>query len=314
MFGNDCSVFVRNPLGNRPFRAGRLAATALACLLTAAASAQAQPAAPAGPPVKLPAPVQVDLDTGTAGDPMPMALGATYYASPFEEGAIPVILLHMYKGSSADYSALALLLQKEHGCAVLVPDLRGHGGSTKFQSGQPLSTLQAAQKTQLENMFQYDAEACRIFLQSKKNVNIEKLCVVGAEMGAVVAMNYAARDWSWPPLGGKKQGQYVKALVLISPDMTFKSLSAKQAMNNSTVRSGLSILMIVSSAKGGDGAKRLDKIFAQSHPVPADPKNRDYFFKKVNTTLKGTDMLGKQLNVEKYIGQFIELRLNAKKP
>jgi hypothetical protein len=48
--------------------------------------------------------------------------------------------------------------------------------------------------------------------------------------------------------------------------------------------------------------------------VPADPKNRDYFFKKVNTTLKGTDMLGKQLNVEKYIGQFIELRLNAKKP
>jgi hypothetical protein len=48
--------------------------------------------------------------------------------------------------------------------------------------------------------------------------------------------------------------------------------------------------------------------------VPPNTRDRDYFFKRVDTSLKGTDMLGKQLNVEKYIGQFIELRLNAKKP
>jgi pimeloyl-ACP methyl ester carboxylesterase len=292
-----------------------LAPAAIVCLVSAVLSAPAwaQPAPPAAAAGKPPAPVQVSLDTGTAGDPMPIELKATYYPSPLEEDAIPVVLLHMYKGSSADYGALAPVLQ-DQGYAVLVPDLRGHGGSTKFQSGGQLSVNQAAAKDQLQNMFQYDTEACRIFLQSKKNVNIEKLCVVGAEMGAVVALNYAARDWSWPDLGNKKQGKYVKALVLISPDMNFKSLSAKQAMATPVVRSKLSILMIASNAKG-DGAKRLDKIFAQTqnHPVPAKPQDRDYFFVKIDTSLRGTDMLGKQLKVESSIAKFIDLRLNAKK-
>ncbi len=86
----------------------------------------------------------------------------------------------------------------------MVPDLRGHGGSTKFQNGGQLTVLQAAGKDQLQNMFQYDVEACRIFLQSKKNVNIDKLCVVGAEMGAVVALNYAALGLALAPVGRQK--------------------------------------------------------------------------------------------------------------
>jgi pimeloyl-ACP methyl ester carboxylesterase len=313
MSGIRSSVFVRSSLGKRLSWATRLAAATLGCLLplTLVASANAQPAAPAAAPSKPAAPVVVALDTGAAGDPAPIALQAIYYASNLEENAIPVVLLHMYKGSSADYGVLAAELQKV-GHAVLVPDLRGHGASNKFQSGAPMDPVKAAQPVQLTNMFQYDAEACRIFLQSKKNINIEKLCVVGAEMGAAVALNYAAWDWHWPDLGGKKQGQYVKALVLISPDMSFKSLSVKQAINVPVVRGGLSILMIVGTTRG-DGAKRLDKIFTQNHPVPAAPQNKDYFFKKVNTTLKGTDMLGKQLNIETYITQFIDLRLVDKK-
>jgi hypothetical protein len=70
--------------------------------------------------------------------------------------------------------------------------------------------------------------------------------------------------------------------------------------------------MIGSNAKG-DGARRLDKIFAQNHPVPAKPQDRDYFNVKIDTSLKGTDMLGKQLKVESSIARFIDLRLNAKK-
>ncbi len=61
--------------------------------------------------------------------------------------------------------------------------------------------------------------------------------------------------------------------------------------------------MIVSNSKGDSGAKRLDKIFAQNHPTPAKPQDQDYFFVKVNTSLKGTEMLGKQLKVESAIAR-----------
>ena len=231
MSGNHSSVFVRNTLGDQLLWTGRLARVAWACLLATAVSAPAwaQPAPPAAPAGKLPAPVQVRA--GYQHRRRPGADGFESHLLPQRSGRgrdSGDSAAHV-QGQQRRLTALIPPLQ-EQGYAVIVPDLRGHGGSTKFQNGGQLTVLQAAGKDQLQSMFQYDVEACRIFLQSKKNVNVDKLCVVGAEMGAVLALNYAAWDWHWPPLGGKKQGQHVKALALISPDMNFKSLSAKQAM------------------------------------------------------------------------------------
>ncbi len=63
-------------------------------------------------------------------------------------------------------------------------------------------------------MIDQDLEACKSFLMDKNNageLNINKLCVVGVEMGAVVAVDWAAWDWHWPRLATGKQGQDVKA-------------------------------------------------------------------------------------------------------
>ena len=123
---------------------------------------------------------------------------------------------------------LAKFLQKE-GHAVLVPSLRGHGNSVNVQgSGRKLlaSTLNPAQ---FQLMVKQDMEACKAYLMAKNNagdLNIEKLCVVGAEMGAIVAMNWAVEDWHWPVLTTGKQGQDVKALVLLSPPMAFHGIKA----------------------------------------------------------------------------------------
>src|SRR5438874_10913883 len=82
---------------------------------------------------KVPMPREVTLRTGDG-----VEIAAVYYESKLGKEAIPVILLHEYGGSGADFKGLAEHLQgeKEPGFAVLVPDLRGHGGSTKVRGGK----------------------------------------------------------------------------------------------------------------------------------------------------------------------------------
>ena len=65
-------------------------------------------------------------------------LAVTYYAGTKGKDSIPVILLHGYGflESRKDYAGLAPYLQDELGCAVIVPDLRGHGDSTSRQGRQ----------------------------------------------------------------------------------------------------------------------------------------------------------------------------------
>ena len=50
-----------------------------------------------------------------------------------------MILLHGFKGSRKDFTqkdGLAAFLQEKLGCAVIVPDLRGHGDSTRIKVGK----------------------------------------------------------------------------------------------------------------------------------------------------------------------------------
>ena len=64
-----------------------------------------------------------------------LAVRAAYFASSLTErtSAVPIVLLHSWKSDGRkEFEGLAKYLQAE-GHAVLVPDLRGHGQSKKFQ-------------------------------------------------------------------------------------------------------------------------------------------------------------------------------------
>ena len=246
-------------------------------------------------------------------------LKATFYPGTRGKETVPVILLHSWKGDRREFATLAPLLQAQ-GHAVLVPDLRGHGESTRMLIGASTQVLDASKfpPEQFSRMSTYDLETLKAFLMQKNNegeLNIEKLCLVGAEMGASVALDWARRDWSWPIYPGLKQGQDVKALVLISPKWSFPGINLIPAMNHPAVVSQMSVFLVVGKqdSKALGDAKRIYSFFKRFHPDPAPEEaltKQDLFFGQFNTKLQGARMLGVQgLGLEKNIVRFIELRL-----
>ncbi len=227
-------------------------------------------------------------------------LSATFYPSPKSKESgkevVPVILLHTWNGDRKEYLSLASFLQGR-GHAVLVPDLRGHGESTKQRNDVSDWRLDAAKfgPRDFAGMVDFDMEALKAYLMEKNNegeLNIEKLCIVGAEMGASVALNWARRDWSWPVLSGRKQGQDVKALVLLSPQWGFPGLNVRAALNDPVMLSNVSALILVGSGepRAVSEATRLYNVLERYHRGTRTDEE-DLFFLKAQTTLQGAKLL-----------------------
>lgn len=259
--------------------------------------------------VEVPEPEDVDLETKDG-----VLLKATYYAGLHEKDTPPVMLIHAYQGSRADFQELALVLQGEpYGYAVLVPDLRGHGDSTRMKGSRRQITASRLRPTDLERMVTNDLEACKSFLVDRHNnqeLNIDRLAVVGAELGAAVAMNWAVVDWEWPVLATGKQGQDVKALVLISPEWSVKGLKIDRAVAHRRVRSEVAMAMIYGAdeSKIAKASERLYRSLIPHHPGQTDDttlEDREVFLVPVGTSLQGTQLIGEGLNVESFIGTMI---------
>lgn len=242
-----------------------------------------------------------------------VSLTGTYYKSSAGKDATPVVLLADWKDSRAVFDQLAKRLQaggkeKEGGkdfswnsFAVLTVDLRGHGDSTKQRLGNQSRELDAAKidRNMLGSMVTMDMNAVRRFLVERNDageLNINRLSLVGAGLGASVAVNWAALDWSYPPLAVGKQGQDVKALVLISPEWTYKGLPMNQALRQDGVREQIAMLLMFGSGERSHvaDAKRIEKQLERYHPVPdnlAEGEPNSLMSIGPNTKLQGTKFL-----------------------
>jgi alpha-beta hydrolase superfamily lysophospholipase len=235
---------------------------------------------------------------------------------------VPVVLLHMAKGSGADWKPLADALQRA-GHAVIVPDLRGHGKSTEVKrGGRTLAIDQATMRPgDFAAMVTQDMERIKKFIVEENNagqLNLRKLCLVGAEMGAAVAVNWAAMDWSWPPLATGPQGQDVNGLVLISPVWQHKGMTIVDASNHPAIQGSIATAIIVGGKNAASlrEAQRLNGILERHHedyskaPEQVKRERQTLFFKSPPTSLQGTKMLGERsLGVEGLILTFIHSRL-----
>jgi pimeloyl-ACP methyl ester carboxylesterase len=265
-------------------------------------------------------PAAVDIAPKTRDN---VQLAATFYPAkkPGKE-VVPVILLHGLKGSRADMQALAMKLQ-DAGHAALAIDLRGHGGSTKQAlPGGKERTIDPARlaKNDISNMVQYDVEAGKKYLMDRNNageLNIDKLCIVGADLGAVVAANWAVLDWSWPALATGKQGQDVKAVVLLSPPKNVRGMALMPALGKREIASKLSWLVAYgeqeSDAKDAKtAAGQLEKWLPTPSADEAKEKQALYIL-PLPTQLQGTKLLSAEnFNVAPKLMNFIDLRLVKK--
>ncbi|MGA2032367.1 MAG: alpha/beta fold hydrolase [Thermoguttaceae bacterium] len=286
--------------------------------------AQAKKAAAAKKPAKTdededkPAPPEdVALDTEDG-----VKLAVTYYAGMKGKDSIPVVLIHGRKESRKDYLKLAVELQGTLGCTVIVPDLRGHGDSKTTASGKKIDADDRTFGRNYPLMVTQDMKAVKDFLWEKNNakeLNIDKLCMVGADIGALITLNYAAFDSVGYEQGTAKYGPlqlggFLKAMVLISPLYNFKGLSAKPALDNVVVRGDIPIMFLVGkqSPKALAEATRIRKAMDAYHPTPdADHKDQQtLFFGQLDTSLQGAKLLDEpSLKVSGHIRQFITLRL-----
>jgi alpha-beta hydrolase superfamily lysophospholipase len=282
-------------------------------------------------PPKLPEPEEVSLETKDG-----MTIKATYYpalAKKVDPGAAKkddagsakkessaVIMIHGLEGQRGEYHNLAVFLQGL-GYASIAPDLRGHGQSkVQKRSDGTAITLEPEKLTKpsLEDMI-YDIQACKKFLLEKNNageLNIEQLCVIGAELGAILAVQFAAYDWSVQDLPAYKQGKDVKALVLLSPPPSVKGMTLRSAMAFPPVQSRLSIMFVAGKkdTKATSETKKLYNALEAHHPKAAEDKDdrlkaQELFLIQPETNLSGTELLTKASSVPRDIAQFLDLRL-----
>lgn len=238
---------------------------------------------------------------------------------------IPVLLLHGWDGkvnggSSSDLENLAQRLH-DSGYAALTFDFRGHGRSTRRELDGVVTNVQrdAFRPTDFRSMI-LDVEAARAWLLEQNNsgrLNIEQLCVVGLEMGAVVGMHWIDYDWRIPSLPTFKQGQDVKAFVLISPPESIHGLALQAALALPAVRGDLSAMLIYGAKDGRTAAhmKRIHNTLKRAHrPLPASPADadavRDLFLVEFPTTLQGARLLdNRNFPLDEQVLLFLQKRL-----
>ncbi len=251
---------------------------------------------------KAPEPEIIELKTKDG-----VGLSITYYESTAGKDAVPVVMLGDWKDARSVYDSLAKRLQSPGekdtypSFAVVTVDLRGHGDSTQqtLLNGNKRE-LDAAKLTREDYlaMVLYDLPAVRAFLRDKNDagkLNLNKLSLLGSGMGASIAVNWAAVDWSFPPLAVQKQGQDVKALILVSPQWKWKAIPMQDALRHAGLREQVAVMMMYGKRDRSITAdvKRIYSQLDNYHPEPdaGSEATRDLVVLPADNTLQGTQLL-----------------------
>ena len=116
-----------------------------------------------------------------------------------------VLMLHQYGGNRESYKDVAQQFQ-ENGINVLAIDGRGFGESTKKADGSKVSPSQSDESVA---GMKSDVAAAVRFLSEQKNVDRQRIGIVGASYGSSLAIIHAGDDAG------------IKAVALLSPGANY---------------------------------------------------------------------------------------------
>ncbi|MBS0201855.1 MAG: alpha/beta fold hydrolase [Planctomycetes bacterium] len=239
----------------------------------------------------------------------------TYFKSAAGQEAPVVILLHGKGGNRLVWKSFAERLQKVD-FAVITVDLRGHGESSGgdgvgTSTGSSKKSDSGPKRAEYLGMVGGDLEAVKKFLYEEnqnKQLNMNKLGIVAADMSAPVAIAFADLDWEKTPYDDAPtlaqrtpRGQDVQAVALLSPEgnapglLTTKSLAILRNLK-------IPFLISVGSKNNSDfsAAKKMHEVLA--------PKKEGYehvYLEHDDSKLRGTDLLARGLKTEQRLFNFL---------
>ena len=178
-----------------------------------------------------------------------------------------VILLHMLGMDRSTWDKFAQELS-QNGYAVLSVDLRGHGESIK-QANHTIS-YQSFMPKNFKNMT-LDVKAAKKYLIEGRKANPNQISIIGASIGANLALNYAASDHS------------IKSVILLSPGLNYRGISTLDA-----IMKYKNPIYIVTAEDDSESAKD-SKILCEKITCAENLK----IFEKTN--VHGTDMLSDKI-------------------
>lgn len=237
-------------------------------------------------------------------------LRAFYAPSDKGKEAIPVLIVHEWQGQGSPYGPLVSALHGA-GCAVLVPEYRGHGGSRSYTDNTGRTqefNLGTMGKMDIEKIIRFDMEEAKQFLKKENNegnLNLNALVVMGVREGAVIGSHWAMQDWKFPSIGRIKQGQDVKGLVLISPEKNAKGVGIDVAMRDPVI---LQLpIMIVAGADSSDAseAQRLGKQVENVKKRVSRGEAQGFKLAMVPTSLSGPSLVGGAREVIPMVVSFV---------
>lgn len=239
-----------------------------------------------------------------------LELRAYYFPSDKGKEAVPVMLVHEWDGQGAPYIGLVTALQKA-GCAVLVPEYRGHGGSKFYTDARgekkPFKTSRMS-KSDVGRIIGNDLEAAKKFLKEKNNaseLNLNALVVLGVGEGAIFGAHWTVSDWKFPSIGSIKQGQDVKAIIFVSPEKNFKGVGIDTVLREPYL---LQLPMMIVDGAGSSSAADSKQIAKRIEPIKkraGDDLAKVLEAKMAPTTLGGAALLKEIKAVTPLIVSFV---------
>jgi dienelactone hydrolase len=208
-----------------------------------------------------------------------LILAGCFYPADNTSAITPsLLLLHQMFGTHSDYDSLARRMNLI-GYAVLSMDLRGHGESTQYDTGDSEESVLG--ELLVENMnpvkFQFMAWDIKVAIDElvRRGLSRDRVAIIGASIGANIALAYIAGQYG---PGGDPQ---VKAVALLSPGEEYSGVNISNSMINYSSRP----ILLMAGANDEYSASMVGTLESQAAGTAVA-----YVYE--GTAAHGTDILG----------------------